>query len=87
MVLPDAMSQARRLKKAPYTVEILPSQLMDGTVVYLAYDPQFKYAKARGDTVEQATRLLRTMRADGIDVLAAKGSRLPRPRPLNRISA
>ena len=85
MVVADPEAQARRLKNAPYKVEIVPSRLADGSVVYLAYDPQFKYAKAQGDTAAQATERLKAMRADVIDVLAAKGSRLPRPRPLNRV--
>ncbi len=70
---------AEQLASRGYNIEFEVDKLSDGTLVYMARNPELPGCKAQGATIEEAKANLDETRIDYIDALLEEGISIPQP--------
>ena len=73
------LRRARELARLPYTVELFPDRLQDGTVVYMAQVKEMPGCLAQGESREKAVRELNSVLVDLFAICLEDG--IPAPQP------
>jgi predicted RNase H-like HicB family nuclease len=79
----DLWEKAERLASRLYPITIERDHLSDGSVVYLARNPELPGCKAQGTSIQEATTNLEKAQVDYIHALLESG--LPVPEPSLRV--
>ncbi|MDX2077018.1 MAG: type II toxin-antitoxin system HicB family antitoxin [bacterium] len=81
----DRLEEAKKLANHNYTIEISQDNLSDGSVIFMARNPELKGCKAQGVTRTEAVNNLRDARIDYIYFLLEDGLDVPSPKSQENI--
>lgn len=79
MMNKQRLSQAKKLAQQPYTTIVAQDELTDGTIVFVAHNPELEGCMADGATEAEAVASLYDARVDFIYFLLEDGLPVPPP--------
>lgn len=86
MMNEDLWTQAEKLALRPYSIEIARDRLTDGTIIYVAQNPELPGCKSQGEALEEAVDNLSAARIDYIYSLLEDQLDVPLPQAMLVIS-
>jgi len=81
----NQLQQAERLANRHYTINISQDTLSDGSIVFMARNPELQGCKAQGETPTDAVNNLREARIDYIYYLLEDGIDVPVPKSQEQV--